>query len=687
MVSRTPDDWNDHAMLDDDLNGFLAILDESPMGISMSRRRDGVIIYVNRRFADLMGDARERFVGTPARQYFSDAGQHAEIVRSLKRDGGLDNVDMAFQRMDGAPIWALLTIRAAVLNGEAVNLAWISDIGERRQSEAQLRRLSMAVEQAPVTVMVTGRDGLIEYVNRAFCRITGFSAGEAIGQNPRLLKSGQVPDEVYRAMWSTLSAGGMWQGELCNRKKDGGLYWEYATISPVRDGSGVITHFLAVKEDITLRKEYESRLRHQASHDALTGLPTRALASDRLWQAIAAAGRSGNMIVVMLVVLDGLDKVNNSLGFKAGDAAIVAFAQRLQALVRHSDTLARLGGNEFLIVVGDIGAPAVAEISALRILDDCRKSYPIDGRNISLAARIGMTVYPSDGADPSVLIRNAHAASLRSEERGGNNFRFFTPRMDEEAQARLRIESGLQSAIERNELDVFYQPIVAAGSREIIGAEALMRWSHPEMGAIAPDRFIPIAESSDLIVPLSNWLLRRACKDARRWRQTLTHFKLAVNFSPRQFRHSDLVQTIVDIMEAEGLPRDCLEVEVTERLLMGESGNAKIILDTMKGFDISISIDDFGTGYSSLSYLQNYQFDTLKIDRSFVREVDVSASARSLACAIIEMARALSMDVVAEGVETREQETILTELGCQSMQGYLFGRPMPAGAFDVLMDR
>jgi EAL domain-containing protein (putative c-di-GMP-specific phosphodiesterase class I) len=297
-----------------------------------------------------------------------------------------------------------------------------------------------------------------------------------------------------------------------------------------------------------------------------------------------------------------------------------------------------------------------------------------------------MTVYPADGTDPSVLIRNAHAASVRSEERGGNSFCYFTPKMDEEAQARLRIESGLQYAIERNEIEVYYQPIVAAGSRKIIGAEALMRWFHPDLGAISPDRFIPIAEASDLIMPLSNWVLRRACRDAKRWRDARSQFKLAVNFSPRQFRSMDLVENVINTMEMEGFPRESLEVEVTERLLMSGTNNAKIILDTMKGFDISISIDDFGTGYSSLSYLQNYRFDTLKIDRSFVREVDVSTAARSLATAIVEMARALRMEVVAEGVETQAQEAILAQLGCQSMQGYLFGRPMSAIAFDALID-
>ncbi|MDR3437462.1 EAL domain-containing protein [Telmatospirillum sp.] len=548
-----------------------------------------------------------------------------------------------------------------------------------------MRLLSAAVEQAPVTVLVTDKAGRIEYVNQAFSQVTGYSMDEAIGQNPRMLSSGEVSREVFHDLWKAISSGNTWQGELCNRKKDGSLFWEHATVSPVKDEGGAIAHYLAVKEDITLRKEYEDRLEHQANHDQLTGLPNRVLAMDRLGQALALAGRGGKVVVVMVVILDDIGKVNDTLGFKAGDAAVIAFSQRLSRTMRQCDTLARLSGNEFLVIIGDIDTPAMAEVSAHRILEDCHQSLKIEGRDIFLTARIGMTAYPTDGRDPLVLIRNAHAATVRSEERGRNSFRFFTPKMDEEAQARLKIEGSLRNAIERNELSVFYQPIVAAGSRRLIGTEALLRWSHPELGSVSPDRFIPIAEASDLILPISDWVLRQACRDASRWQAKMGIFKLAVNFSPRQFRSLDLVEKILDILEEEGFPKECLEVEVTERLLMSGMNNAKIILDTIKSFDISLSIDDFGTGYSSLGYLQNFQFDTLKIDRSFVKEVDGAEASRSLASAIIEMARALHMEVVAEGVETVEQERILGELGCQAMQGYLFGRPMPANEFDVLI--
>ncbi|MTJ84258.1 MAG: EAL domain-containing protein [Telmatospirillum sp.] len=672
-------------MLDGELKGLLAVLDESPVGISISRRADGLVLYANRRFSDLIGVALGEIVGRPAHRFFVDEAQRLRLVEHLGRKGRIDNVAVPFRRSDGSTLWAMLSIHGARFGDEDVNVAWIFDISERRQTERRLRLLSAAVEQAPVTVMVTDTDGRIEYVNRAFSEVSGYGVAEAIGQTPRLLNSGLMSPKVFRDLWKSITAGSNWQGELCNRKKDGALFWEHATVSPIKDDSGSIAHYLAVKEDITLRKDYESRLEHQANHDQLTGLPNRVLAMDRLGQAIATAHRSGKVVVVMVVILDGIGKVNDSLGFKAGDAAVVTFSQRVRLAMRKSDTLARLSGNEFLIIIGDIEAPAMAEVFAHRILDDCRQSVTIEGRDVFLSARIGMTAYPGDGTDPLVLIRNAHAATSRTEEGKRNSFRFFTPKLDEEAQARLKIESSLRGAVERQEMAVYYQPIVAAGSRRLIGAEALLRWTHPELGAVGPDRFIPVAEASDLIIPLSDWVLRRACVDACRWRRALGQFKLAVNFSPRQFRNIDLVEKILETLEDSGLPKECLEVEVTERLLMGSHNNAKIILDTIRSFDISLSIDDFGTGYSSLGYLQNFRFDTLKIDRSFVKEVGGPASSRPLAGAIIEMARALSMEVVAEGVETEEQERVLADLGCHLMQGYLFGRPMPVADFDALV--
>jgi len=672
-------------MIGGDLEGLLQVLDESPAGISISRRRDSTIVFCNHRFCQMTGMPRDELVGQGTGKRFFDEGQRARIVDQLKRKGRVESLNMAFRRADGALVWAVLSIHSARLAGEDVNVAWVWDISERKRVERRLKVLSTAVEQSPVSVVVTDRDGRIEYVNKAFSEISGYGVEEVVGQTPRLLNSGQMSPEVFRDLWHSITTGGSWQGELCNRRKDGALYWEHATISQVKDDHGEVNHYLAVKEDITLRKEYEDRLEHQANHDQLTGLPNRVLAMDRLGQALAQAGRNGKVVVAMVIILDGIGKVNDTLGYKAGDMTVIAFAQRLKKIIRLSDTLARISSNEFLVVIGDIEAPAMAEVSAHRILDDCRQPLVIEGRHIFLSVRIGMTAFPTDGDDPQVLIRNAHAATTRSEEGRRNSFRFFTAKMDEEAQARLRIESGLRNAIEKHELSVHYQPIIAARSRKLIGAEALLRWSHPELGEVAPDRFIPVAEANDLILPLSDWVLRQACRDGSRWCQRLGHFKMAVNFSPRQFRNLDLIEKVLETLDGEGLPKECLEVEVTERLLMGGTNNAKIILDTLRNFGIAVSIDDFGTGYSSLGYLQNFQFDTLKIDRQFVKTVGDGSSC-SLAGAIIEMARALGMEVVAEGVETQDQERILAELGCQLMQGYLFGRPMPADDFEQLIE-
>ncbi len=793
-------------MREADIKDLLALLDESPVGVSISRRRDGVIVYANRRFTDLVGATPQDFIGTKARAHFVNETQRLSVVEHLKAHGSLDHHDVEFKRADGTPFWTSLNIRSATFYGEPVNLAWIyditgrkqserslaesqslmralidvsadgiilfapdgtlltvnsiaaralggtphalaganlwnvmprgilsqvrgavatvysearaghyhhqhrgrffdnriypianaeghvdklavfvRDITEARESEAQLRKLSAAVEQSSVTIMITSAAGAIEYVNQAFTEVTGFTAAEVIGKNPRLLQSGLVADVTYQELWKTITAGGTWQGELCNKKKDGTLYWEFATISPVKDGDGRIANFLAVKENITLRKEYEVRLLHQETHDPLTGLPNRTLAMDRLEHAIAAAARGEKMVVAMLAVLDDLNKINDTLGYQGGDTVIVEFCRRILSAVRDADTVARVGGNEFLVIVSNVDSPTLAETMARRILDECRRGFQVENQEVFLTARIGMTAYPTDGTDPFLLVRNAHAATVRSDERGGNSIRFFTPAMDADSQRRLRIESSLQRAIERNELKLHYQPIVAADGRRIVGAEALLRWRHPEMGAVPPDQFIPVAEASDLILPLSEWVLATACRDARPWLRHHPEFRLAVNFSPRQFKRRDLIDSICGTLAELDFPADRLEVEVTERLMMGRTGNAKGHLDAMRQRNISISIDDFGTGYSALSYLQHHVFDTIKIDRSFVSNIGASHGTRSLVAAIIEMARAMRMKVIAEGVETAAQASMLAEMGCGMMQGFLLGRPMPAESFSSLL--
>jgi diguanylate cyclase (GGDEF)-like protein/PAS domain S-box-containing protein len=555
-----------------DIKDFLTILDESPAGVFISRRHDGIVVYANGRSATMFGLTPGDCIGTNAKIYFRDEEQCLSVIARLKVDPNADTMDVVCRKSDGTPVWTLLTFRLAVLRGEKVILTWIHDVTLCRENETRLR-------------------------------------------------------------------------------------------------------------------EYETRLFHLEHHDRLTGLPNRVFAMNHLAEAMAAAQRSGTVVVVILTILDDINKINDSLGYQGGDAVIAEFGRRLRAAVRGGNTVARIGGNEFLIIVADLDTPALAMDTVLRVLDNCRQAFTIGGHEAYLSARIGMTSFPDDAADPLTLVRNAHAATARSYERGGNNFHFFTRGMEERSLSRLHIESALQHAIERDEFRVHYQPIVETGSRRIVGAEALLRWDHPALGTVSPEIFIPAAEATDFIIALSKWVLETACRDAKAWLDCGNPFRLAVNFSPRQFRRLDLVDSIEKTLAKVAFASDCLEVEVTERLMIDKVGHTKSLFDAMKARGISISIDDFGTGYSALSYLQHYTFDTLKIDRSFINGINTSLRTRSLVTAIVEMARSLAMKVIAEGVETNAQEKILTEVGCPMMQGFLIGKPVPADEFSRMIVR
>lgn len=574
-------------------------------------------------------------------------------------------------------------------DGELLGVAvYARDVTERREREIELRKVTAAIEQSPVSVMITDTKGTIEYVNPTFCKITGYAAADMIGQNPRILKSEYNAEETYADLWRTISAGHIWEGELCNKKKNGEPYWELEIISPIKDEDGTITHFLAVKENITRRKEAEAKLVYQGSHDQLTGLPNRILAMDRLGLAIAAARSVSKTAVVMYINIDGLGRVNSSLGHAAGDAVLTEVAARLKAAVGPVDTVARMEGDGFLVMVSNIDTSAIAEATARRILEKCREAIRIDGREeVFVTARVGMTVFPVDGDDPYILVRNAHAALARAKERGGDTYRFFTVGMDKEASARLKVESALRHALEKDEFRVFYQPLVEARSGAIVGAEALIRWKNEELGFVPPDKFIPLAEASELILPIGDWVLRTACRDAAHWRKLAgSRFFVAVNFSPRQFADTDLVDKMQGILAETGLPATCLEVEVTERLLLGESAEAEAMLHAIKDLGAQLSLDDFGTGYSAMSYLTRYSFETLKVDRSFIKNILKSPKDMTLLRAILNMAHTLKMKVIAEGVETGDCADVLRDLGCEILQGYHFARPMPAEEFVKLLE-
>jgi diguanylate cyclase (GGDEF)-like protein/PAS domain S-box-containing protein len=791
------------------------------------------------------------------------------------------------------------------------------DITERKKNDDALRQLSLAVEQSPVSVIITDPKGRISYVNRKFTECTGYTSEEAIGNTPAIVKSGRTPLSVHRSVWSTILAGKEWRGEFCNKKKNGEIYWDATTITPVVNARGVITHFLSVQADVTGRKQSErelrlaqfsiehasdaifwmnkdariinvnrascrslgfshdemlalhipdidplfpqdkwssfwqelseqrsmtfesqhrtkegrvfpvevtvTRLEHDgeeyafafvrdltarklaekelrvaqfsvehasdacfwidaeghvlyanqsgcvslgyareelvllsipdiapkvlrenwpafwqelkkngsmtfesthitkerkafpvevtvshrefdgkeygfsfvrditlrkfaeeqiqtlAYYDALTGLPNRILLRDRLTQALATARRQNQKTAVLFVDLDRFKVINDSFGHAAGDYLLQEATRRLTKVAREQDTVARLGGDEFIIVINNVKNTKNASIAAERFMDAMTSDFLIQGQSVSVGCSVGISIFPDHAADTDSLIKNADTAMYCAKENGRNNYQIFTPNMNAHAVERLTLENGLRLALEREELFLVYQPQLELSSGKIVGVEALLRWRHPELGLVPPDQFIAIAENCGLIVPIGEWVLRTACAQARKWQaQGLPPMSIAVNVSAVQFRQAEFPKAVRSILDQSGIEAQCLELELTESILLSNADVMFSILQEIKTMGLKLAIDDFGTGYSSLSYLKRFPVSKLKIDRTFIRDVAVNADDAAITSAIISMAKSLNLKVIAEGVENEAQTSFLRARGCDEIQGYYFSKPLTA---------
>ncbi|MBI1209290.1 MAG: EAL domain-containing protein [Azospirillum sp.] len=557
-----------------------------------------------------------------------------------------------------------------------------NEIAERNRAEETLRLLSAAVHQSPASVYITDAAGRIQYVNPRFVEITGYAPEEAMGEKPSLFNSGYTPRETYSQLWRTILSGSEWRSELLNKRKNGELFWQQLCISPIRSSGGQISHFVAVAEDISVRKYYERRLLHEANHDRLTGLPNRLLATDRLTQAVASAQRTGRTALLLLIGLDQFKRINETLGHAAGDCLLIETARRIAELAPETDTVARLAGDEFMLLGADLGTTAHPETQAQRLLEALAAPCQLSGQEMFLTASVGIALYPDDGDDPQVLMRNAEAALFKAKECGGNTYRFFTPEMNRIANQRLTLENGLRHALRRGELSLAYQAVIDSQTRELVGAEALLRWHSPTLGHVPPDRFIPMAEETGLITAIDTWVLHTACREAAAWQSGRKRpVTISVNVSPRMFRGAGLIEATTRALNAAGLPATCLSLEITERLFAGDTPETVELMRELVRLGVGFAIDDFGTGYSSLSYLKRFPVSTLKIDRSFVQDVTVNASDAALVKAILAMAHSLGLTVVGEGVETWSQLDFLKTQGCDRIQGYYYGRPLPAAEF------
>ena len=569
-------------------------------------------------------------------------------------------------------------------NGDIVCDGVQIDITERRQAEEKLRLIAAVIASTRDSVVITDLEPRILAVNPAYTEITGYSEAEMIGQNPRLLQSGRHDRAFYQALWASLRKTGHWQGELWNRRKNGELYPQWVTLSTVRDHRGEPTHYVGVFTDISQIKHAEARLEHLAHYDPLTELPNRLLAQLRLAHALEQAQRRHCKVGVLFIDLDQFKTVNDSLGHLAGDQLLRAIAQRLSERLRQQDTLARLGGDEFLIVLEGLQRPEEAATVAQTLIGLLTRPFTLlsSDQEIYLGASIGISLYPDDGLSVGELIQHADTTVYQAKAKGRNTYQFYTETLTRAAHERLDMESRLRRGLERGEFLLHYQPLVAVGDGRIIGAEALVRWQPPGEALVPPLRFIPLAEETGLIVALGEWVLRAACVQAQIWREAgLPPLLLTVNLSAQQFQQPGLIEQLRALLADTGLPATSLELEITESALMQQGQDAVAMLMALKDLGVRLAIDDFGTGYSSLAYLKRFPLDKLKIDQSFVRDIPNDPGDMGITAAIIALARTLRLEALAEGVETAEQLAFLREQGCDTYQGYLFSRPVPAEEF------
>jgi len=564
------------------------------------------------------------------------------------------------------------------------------EIGFRRLATDELKKLSLAVEQSPASVVITDLQGQIEYVNPKFCEVSGYSRDELLGRHTHLLDS---PSEErghddYRNIWSKLQQGEVWKGEFCNHRKNGQPYWESAVIAPIRGEDDTITHYLAVKEDITERKAFEQRLLEQATHDQLTGLPNRFLAFDRLQQLLQFAERHHRQIAVIYIDIDNFKTVNDSLGHTAGDQLLIQVARQIKKQLRGEDTLARLGGDEFVALVAELHDTGNdLEMIITRLQGALQTPLQIEGREISVTSSLGIALYPENGRDVGTLMSNADMAMYEAKHAGRNTYRYFNSEINRRVAHNAAIETRLRQALDQAEFYPVYQPIVRLRDGALVGAEVLLRWQSRELGSIPPRDFIPVAEKTGHIKSTTGWLFEKIFSQAEQWPATPPGFWLAVNISPVYFRDIAFVTSLSHMVQrAAGLHMG-LCMEITENLLL-RSGDE--VIDTfrkLQSLGIHTAMDDFGTGYSSLAYLKRFPLSFLKIDRTFIDGLPSDADDLSLTETIVLLGQKLGITLIAEGVETQEQMDCLKGLQVEYAQGYFFAQPLLNEEFSAYVAR
>ncbi|MEN8761229.1 MAG: EAL domain-containing protein [Thiogranum sp.] len=557
-----------------------------------------------------------------------------------------------------------------------------------RQVRARQKLLlaGAVLQQSNDAILVMDREIRVVDVNPAFERTTGYSRDEVLGRNLRQLSFGEHDNDFYRAFWEQLARTGNWEGEIHDRRKSGEVYPKWMSVTTISDSAGVVSHYVASFRDISEIKATEKRLEHLAHYDTLTDLPNRSLLTARLEQALSLAHRNHWTLAVIFIDLDHFKEVNDSLGHSTGDRLLTEVGKRLLHCVRESDTVARLGGDEFVIVLDNVANPGVVSEVLGKLKDALGHAVSLDDYELFVTASMGISLYPEDGQDAEVLLRNADSAMYHVKKEGRNQWGFYSARMNEQSRRRLQLTSGLRHAIEKNQFSLVYQPQLALATRSVCGAEALVRWEHPELGLICPLEFIPLAEDTGIIEEIGEWVLEATCRQIAAWSGKGLYLpRISVNVSARQFKSANFIERVEQLVQEHRLAPGCLDLEITESLLVRTDARLLDDMQRLCNIGVVFSVDDFGTGYSSLSYLKRFPIVMIKADRSFVHDIPGDRDDIEITAAIISMSHKLNIRVIAEGVETLQQLVFLSEQGCDEIQGYLLSPPLSQEAFEAFI--
>jgi diguanylate cyclase (GGDEF)-like protein/PAS domain S-box-containing protein len=672
---------------------FRTLIEWSPNAIGV--HRDGIMLYVNPAAIALFGaNCAGQLVGQPVLDRVHP-DFHAIVRSRLKQylDSGAAAplLEEKFLKLDGTVIDVEVQGTPIVYDGAPAIRVAMRDISDRKQAE-EAQRIAATAFEAQQGMFITDELKVILRVNKAFTEITGYSAEEALGSTPALLASGRHDAAFYATVWDSLQRSGSWQGEIWNRRKSGEVFPEWLTISAVQGADGRATHYVAAFNDISLRKRTEDQINNLVFYDPLTRLPNRRLLLDRLDQALHASTRHARKNALLFVDLDNFKMLNDTLGHSQGDALLVQVADRLKTCIREGDTVARLGSDEFVLMLEDLSEDEIeaaiqAEVVAEKVLGAVVANFTLDGRAHHGTCSIGITLFGGPALEGREQpLKRAELAMFQAKSAGRNTLRFFDAPMQAEVSARAALEADLREAVRKQQFALHYQPQVVEAGR-ISGVEALVRWHHPQRGMVSPGEFISLAEETGLILPIGQWVLDAACNQLAAWAvyPAMAHMTMAVNVSARQFNQNGFVDGVLTTLAHTGAKPNLLKLELTESMLVDDVEAVIAKMDALKVRGVSFSLDDFGTGYSSLAYLKRLPFDQLKIDQSFIRNIVTDSNDSAIAKMVIVLAESLGLGVIAEGVETVTQRDFLASQGCHAYQGYLFSKPIPAGDFETFV--